>query len=175
MLNNPVTNRPWETVVTRHNIKEDLLLDIKDFQDSFDFYKERGIPYRRGYLLHGPPGTGKSSLIYTIANELQYSICVTSTSRGINDSDLLRQMTMAPKKSILLFEDIDVALPSSKRKKEMKNENREFDHNYLYPGEITMSGLLNALDGISSSSSQLIFMTTNHVRNLDSALIRPGR
>ena len=127
--------------------------------------------------MHGPPGTGKSSLIYSLANELQYSICVANCSGYyINDADLLRQMATAPKKSILLFEDIDVTLPSIKRKKEIKKSKRENDdYHSHYSGSVTLSGILNALDGINSSASHLVFMTTNYITNLDDALIRPGR
>ena len=175
LLNNPTMYRPWDSVATKNNIKEKILEDIKEFQTSENHYKSRGIPYRRGYLLHGPPGTGKSSLIHSLASELQYSLCVVNVSKDITDFDLLRQLATAPKKSILLFEDIDVTLPSDKRKKEMKQRYNEFDNTHRFDGYISMSGLLNALDGISASDSHLVFMTTNHITNLDPALIRPGR
>ena len=42
----------------------------------FKRYVERGIPYRRGYLLHGPPGSGKTSFITALAGELGFDICV---------------------------------------------------------------------------------------------------
>ena len=106
--------------------------------------------------------------------EMQF-VCVANCSRNINDADLLRQMATAPTKSILLFEDIDVALPSNKRKKEIKKLKREGDDYSSFYGDVTLSGLLNALDGINSSASHLVFMTTNHITNLDDALIRPGR
>ena len=175
LLNNPTMYRPWDSVVTKNNIKENIIEDIKEFQTSEEHYRLRGIPYRRGYLLHGPPGTGKSSLIHSLASELKYSLCVVNLSRGVSDFDLLRQLATAPKKSILLFEDIDVTLPSDKRKKETKQRDNEFDNSHRFSGDISLSGLLNALDGISSSDSHLMFMTTNHITNLDPALIRPGR
>ena len=176
LLNNPALQRPWNSVATKNNLKEELLTDIKDFQNSEEHYVARGIPYRRGYLLHGPPGTGKSSLIYSLASELNYSVCVVNLSRDINDFDLFKQMATAPKKSILLFEDVDVAVPSDKRKKEIKQRSNEgVEYSSTYSGSITLSGLLNALDGISSSDSHIVFMTTNIITNLDPALIRPGR
>ena len=174
LLNNPVMHRPWDSVVTKNNIKDELLDDINEFRNSEEHYMTRGIPYRRGYLLHGPPGTGKSSLVYSLASELHYSICVVNLSRQCNDFDILRQMATAPKNSILLFEDVDVALPSDKRKKELKNESEMFLYRSSYE-DITLSGVLNALDGLSASASHLVFMTTNHITRLDPALIRPGR
>lgn len=48
-------------------------------------------------------------------------------------------------------------------------------YTYRYQSMITFSGLLNALDGVASAEERIIFLTTNHVENLDPALIRPGR
>ena len=72
----PKDIRPWKTIVTQNNIKENILNDINEFKDSRQEYKTRGTPYRRGYLLHGPPGTGKSSLVYGLAGQLDVSLCV---------------------------------------------------------------------------------------------------
>lgn len=52
-------------------------------------YAERGIPYRRGYLLYGPPGTGKSSFISALAGHIGYSICMLSLSERTLDDDRL--------------------------------------------------------------------------------------
>jgi mitochondrial chaperone BCS1 len=57
-----------------------LIADAKDFLRSEDWYAERGIPFRRGYLLHGVPGSGKTSLIHAIAGELGLDIYVVSLS-----------------------------------------------------------------------------------------------
>lgn len=54
--------RPWESVVLPENVKEDLLEDAIEFLEGEAFYRERGLPYRRGYLLYGVPGSGKTSL-----------------------------------------------------------------------------------------------------------------
>ena len=55
-------SRPWESVVLPEGIKEAVLVDASDFIEEEKFYRQLGLPYRRGYLLHGPPGSGKSSL-----------------------------------------------------------------------------------------------------------------
>lgn len=72
-----------------------------------------GIPYRRGYLLHGPPGCGKSSFITALAGELEFGICVLNLSeRGLSDDRLNHLLSIAPQNSIILLEDIDAAFTS---------------------------------------------------------------
>jgi mitochondrial chaperone BCS1 len=68
-------------------------------------YYERGVPYRRGYLLYGPPGSGKTSYIYAIASHLDYNICILSLSEeGMSDDRLAHSLSQVPLKSIILLE-----------------------------------------------------------------------
>mmetsp|Transcript_39804 Transcript_39804/g.38353 ORF Transcript_39804/g.38353 Transcript_39804/m.38353 type:complete len:84 (-) Transcript_39804:86-337(-) len=53
--------RPLDSVLLDTNIMDTLVQDIRNFQDSGEWYVEKGVPYRRGYMLYGPPGTGKTS------------------------------------------------------------------------------------------------------------------
>jgi len=177
----PKSKRLWNTIFTQDNIKEDLIDDIKKFQRSSEYYQKRGIPYRRGYLLYGPPGTGKSSLIYALAGELNMSLCVMCLSdKYITDEDFLRRMENTPSNTILLIEDIDVALPSEKRQRYIETQKQrtgdeDKKRKMEYSGQLTLSGVLNGIDGVTTPSGQILFMTTNHRDNLDQALIRPGR
>lgn len=125
-----------------------------------------GIPYRRGYLLHGPPGSGKSSFIQALAGSLEYNICVLNLSeRGLTDDKLNHLLANAPERTLILLEDIDAAFTGRTQSGEAG-----------FSGSVTFSGLLNALDGVASSTSQrIMFLTTNHIEKLDPALIRPGR
>lgn len=69
-----------------------------------------GIPYRRGYLLHGPPGSGKTSFIQALAGKLSYNICVLNLSqRGLMDDKLTHLLMNTPERSIILLEDVDAA------------------------------------------------------------------
>ena len=69
-----------------------------------------GIPYRRGYLLHGPPGSGKSSFIQALAGSLSYDIALLNLSeRGLADDKLIHLLSNAPERSFVLIEDIDAA------------------------------------------------------------------
>jgi chaperone BCS1 len=175
----PKDIRPWKTIVTQNNIKENILNDIKLFMDSEKEYKNRGTPYRRGYLLHGPPGTGKSSLVYALAGKLDVSLCVlTLSDKEMSDEEFMNRLAAVPKNSIILLEDIDVAIPSEKRRSELEVQKRRQEQQGQYnnySGSLTMSGILNGIDGVTTADSQILIMTTNHKENLDSALIRAGR
>lgn len=162
----PRRKRPIESVVLDKGIKEHVVTDVKDFLASNKWYYERGIPYRRGYLLHGPPGSGKSSFIQALAGHLDYNIAMLNLSeRGLTDDRLNFLLTVIPKRTLVLLEDADAAFTNRKQS--------EADG---YRGaNVTFSGLLNALDGVGSAEERILFLTTNHVERLDAALVRPGR
>lgn len=165
----PRKRRPLHSVVLDRGISEMIVKDVKDFIDNPKWYIDRGIPYRRGYLLHGPPGCGKSSFITALAGSLEYGICLLNLSQmGLSDDRLNHLLSAAPQQSIILLEDIDAAFVS----RDLAKENPSA---FQGLGRLTFSGLLNALDGVASAEARIIFMTTNHVARLDKALIRPGR
>jgi len=139
------------------------------------WYHERGIPYRRGYLLHGPPGSGKSSFITALAGQLDYNICILSLNdSGLTDDRLAHALSLAPQQSLILLEDIDAAFASNRVDPFEQGHGRHGGGSGGYAG-VTFSGLLNTLDGVASSEERLLFMTTNHIERLDRALMRPGR
>ncbi|KAI6172304.1 BCS1-like protein [Aphelenchoides besseyi] len=169
-MGNPRRKRPLESVVLAEGVANSIHDDVLEFIKSEKWYNERGIPYRRGYLLHGPPGTGKSSYISALAGHFGYSICTLSLSeRTLDDDRLAYLLNNAPPNCFILLEDIDAAFVSRDL----------FDNSQhrAYEGmtRVTFSGLLNAIDGVASTEERLLFMTTNHIDRLDTALIRPGR
>ncbi|XP_019378208.1 PREDICTED: mitochondrial chaperone BCS1 [Gavialis gangeticus] len=165
----PRRRRPLASVVLDEGIAERIVQDVQEFIASPQWYSDRGIPYRRGYLLYGPPGCGKSSFITALAGELQYSICLLSLSdRSLSDDRLNHLLSAAPQQSIVLLEDVDAAFVS----RDLAAENPTA---YQGMGRLTFSGLLNALDGVASTEARIVFMTTNHADRLDPALVRPGR
>lgn len=162
----PRRKRPLESVVLDEGVKERIVTDVKDFLDSGSWYHDRGIPYRRGYLLYGPPGTGKSSFIQALAGELDYDIAILNLSeRGLTDDRLNHLLTIVPNRTLVLLEDVDAAFANR----------RQTDVDGYRGANVTFSGLLNALDGVASAEERVLFLTTNHVDRLDPALVRPGR
>lgn len=157
--------RPLSTIDFDPLQKANLIKDIEKFLDPEKqaSYKRRGIPYRRGYLFHSPPGTGKSSLSFAIAGHLGLSVMIcTLNEPNMSDSRFATLMQHVPKPSLILLEDIDST-----------GIKREGDV-YSKDG-ITLSGILNALDGITALDGCIVIMTTNHPEVLDPALTRPGR
>jgi chaperone BCS1 len=152
--------------VLDEGVKECIVDDLKAFLETRTWYLDRGIPYRRGYLLYGPPGTGKSSFIQALAGELDFNIAILNVNeRGLTDDRLNHLLTNIPQRTIVLLEDADAAFTNR----------RQADGDGYSGPTVTFSGLLNALDGVGSAEGRIIFLTTNHVERLDEALIRPGR
>lgn len=161
----PRKKRVIDSVILDKGIKENLLKDVREFLKSGLWYHERGIPYRRGYLLYGPPGSGKTSFIQALAGEFDYNIAIMNIGEpNLTDDRLAYLMNNIPEHTILLLEDIDAAF-----------NNRAQSNEKGYVSGVTFSGLLNALDGVASAEEVITFMTTNHPEKLDPALLRPGR
>lgn len=153
------------SVILDSDLSNTLTTDIQKFQESADWYLNKGVPYRRGYLLYGPPGTGKTSFTQAIAGAMKLNICYLNLSGDrIDDDGLNRALNDAPSHSIILLEDIDGIFVE----REAVNPSQE-------GRRVTFSGLLNALDGVRSQEGRILFMTTNHREKLDPALLRPGR
>ena len=193
------TSRPFSTVILNEKVKKELIDDVTDYLDPATrrWYSNRGIPYRRGYLLHGPPGTGKSSLSLALAGFFKMRIYIVSLSSVTASEEILASLfAELPRRCVVLLEDIDSAgLTHTRDDTEIaaalvdapKNKDRKDD---MVPGQVTagvdtttivpaarlsLSGLLNILDGVASQEGRVLIMTTNHIEKLDKALIRPGR
>lgn len=154
--------RRIDSVILAEGIVDRTLGDIRRFEARLEWYHDVGVPYRRGFLLYGPPGNGKTSLVFAIASELDKNIAVISLATpSLTDEGLRASMARMPENSILLIEDLDgVFVQRKAATKDMK---------------LTFSGLLNALDGVATSEGRIMFVTTNFVDRLDPALIRAGR
>jgi chaperone BCS1 len=193
------TSRPFSTVILNEKVKKDLIDDVTDYLNPATrrWYSNRGIPYRRGYLLHGPPGTGKSSLSLALAGFFKMRIYIVSLSSvTANEENLSSLFAELPRRCVVLLEDIDTAglthtregqepatddevaedaAPKKKKKGGSGSAPGAAGTGTSPLGRLSLSGLLNILDGVASQEGRVLIMTTNHIDKLDKALIRPGR
>lgn len=175
-------SRPLSTVVLEQKQKEMFVDDIKDYLEpgTQKWYSDRGIPYRRGYLLHGPPGTGKSSLSFAAAGLLGLKIYVLSlASKTLSDAGLASLFDALPPRCVVLLEDIDtINIAQSRAPTDAATETPKkptTDTSTEVNTRVSLSGLLNVIDGVASPEGRVLILTTNHPEKLDAALIRPGR
>jgi chaperone BCS1 len=175
--------RSIESVALETSKKDALVADITYYltPECERFYANRGYPYRRGFLLYGPPGTGKTSFCLALAGHFNLDLYILSLNNpGISDHRLDALFDDLPQRCILLLEDVDSAgLEREKSKEELKKLSRkEMDFAHRNSGRqttLTLSGLLNCLDGPTSKDGRIVCMTSNAPDSLDPALIRPGR
>jgi chaperone BCS1 len=185
-----------KTVVLDQQQKIQVLVDMNEYLHPATprWYANRGIPLRRGYLFHGPPGTGKTSLSFALAGVFGLDIHVISLLEPtLTEEDLSCLFSSLPRRCVVLLEDIDTAglrRPTDEAPKEddsSKDESKATSNDIkelakvLKKGTedqkkgISLSGLLNAIDGVASHEGRVLIMTTNAPESLDDALIRPGR
>ena len=174
------TPRSLDSVILKPGEKEHLIWDLEKFRASRQRYRRLGVPYHRGYLLYGPPGTGKTSLLSGLAAKFGMSIYAVNLIE-FNDRTLKNAMNDVPENSMILFEDIDCMKAGNRRpeaeewsrKQEAATGNQKTDSTERF--SVTLSGLLNVLDGFHAPENVVFVMTTNKVEELDPALLRPGR
>lgn len=184
--------RDIDTVIFDKKKKQTLLRDINEYLHprTRRWYSSHGIPYRRGYLFSGAPGTGKTSLTAALAGAFGLDIYVLSLlDHGLNENTLVRLLGHVPSRCIVLLEDVDAAglgkRPDAPVSKDKDGDQEQTNSDKVPTSEeaptkptstgISLSGLINAIDGVSSSEGRILIMTTNNPEALDKALIRPGR
>lgn len=158
---NDLPARPVDSVVLRDGQIDGLVDDLARFIAAEQTYADLGVPWHRGYLFHGPAGTGKTSLARTLATRFGFDLYYLPLTDVDRDTNLLNVVSRVRPRAVLLLEDIDVLYGAT--------------HRDEGPKGVTLSGLLNALDGVSTPHGLITIMTTNNLTVLDDALIRPGR
>lgn len=148
-----IPNRSLDKLVLRTGVLERLVASVDDFYSSRDLYISLGIPWHRGILLSGPPGTGKSSLVVALANHFDKNIYFLSLKDLQTDKDLIDAVQGISGAGILLLEDVDAVSQDG----------------------TSIAALLNVLDGSVTPDGLLVVMTTNHPEKLNQTLLRPGR
>ncbi|TVU38863.1 hypothetical protein EJB05_12258, partial [Eragrostis curvula] len=186
----------FDTLAMDPALKQSVIADLDRFLKRRDHYRRIGKAWKRGFLLYGPPGTGKSSLVAAIANYLRFNLYDLDLSEVHANTSLQRLLIGLSDKSILVIEDIDCCFSAASREED-KDQNGVGDGDHITDADsdgvsspapwntmpqqkqhkITLSGLLNFIDGLWSTSGEerIVIFTTNYKERLDPALLRPGR
>lgn len=164
--------RPLSSIFIPESQKQRIVHDIERFYANRDRYTKRGTPWRRGFLLRGLPGTGKTSLIFALASHFEKNVKMINLANVGGDNNLMTAINEAGDNCFIVIEDVDSVGVTHNRETvhdttELKDEQDK--------GTLTLAGILNAIDGISSPEGRVLFFTSNHAELLDPALIRPGR
>lgn len=153
--------RTLESVVLKVGQRERLVDDLATFLAAEDEYNRATQPWHRGYLFHGAPGTGKTSIARALANHFGLPTYYLPLGDLQEDADLMALVGQIEPRSVLLIEDVDVFHAATEREDEDK--------------KVSVAAMLNALDGIWTPHGLITILTTNDKDRLDDALIRPGR
>jgi hypothetical protein len=179
--------RPLSSVVLNKTVKNNVTAAIEKFYADKQWYTENGIPYKLGILLHGNPGCGKTSLVKALASHYNRSIYVININ-AMSDRTLESAISKSEKGSFILIEDFDSSKAVTKRQRVQESVDKANGEEKSDPGKqviidnpmgeyemLSLTGVLNAIDGVSSLHENIIIMTTNDVDKIDPAVLRSGR
>ncbi|XP_042051591.1 AAA-ATPase At3g28580-like [Salvia splendens] len=163
-------------------IKREVVEALLAFSKGEAFYNKIGRAWKRGYHLHGPSETGKSTMIAAMANLLGYYVYDLELTAVKDNTELKKLLIATSSRAVIVIEDIDCSIDlTGQRVKRREKENNQvlmgMEENETKSSKITLSGLLNFIDGLWSAcgGERIIVFMTNYVEKLDSALIRRWR
>ena len=160
--------RSLKQVFVHQEIKDYIVNRIREFQNDRQWYVDNGITYKMNIMLEGPPGTGKTSLVKAVANELKLNICKFEIC-DIEDHEI-RKMLDGLEGRLGLLEDIHSCDALLIKTPQPDDHAKAFTMKSL-----SLTGFLNAIDGIESHDGNILFATTNYIERLDDAVFRRGR
>jgi mitochondrial chaperone BCS1 len=172
------SSRRFDTIFIPKYKKDLLIKRVRDFMESREFYAGVGTPHRLGIIFHGVPGAGKTSTVKALCHHLKYDLYVLELA-GLDNAGLVNAFSTMPERCIVLIEDIDTYDHCSARTPSEASAPQASGNDLVKAVQelngITLSGILNAVDGVMSTDHRILVMTTNHLDKLDSALTRKGR
>uniref|UniRef100_A0A6C0BKW8 AAA+ ATPase domain-containing protein n=1 Tax=viral metagenome TaxID=1070528 RepID=A0A6C0BKW8_9ZZZZ len=166
MITRTIAPRDPSTVILQGNMMDQILEQVNFFSDNRQWYIAHGIPYKLGLMFHGPPGTGKTSMINIIATTLHRDIYYLILDSIDSDDAFITCITAVPDTALLVIEDID------------RMRFIQGDKSYPSSSEssgVTMATFLNVMDGFLSKEGRIVILTANHPEEINPVIVRPGR
>lgn len=152
--------RSLDTIYLDADVKQRIVAQLRQFLASRDLYAQYGVPWKRVHLFSGPPGTGKTSFCFALASQFKQHLAKLTVNPALTASHVEKLFASVPNRCFVLLEDVDSLFVG---REAAGKQNLDF------------STLINALDGVATKQGLVVFLTTNHVEQLDPALLRPGR
>ena len=153
----------WDQLVLDPSVTALLKNDFQSFFQREQWFKKMRLPFRRGYLLHGPPGNGKSTAVramLTSGKLAAYTLRLFDSRTDDEDLERVFEQAINHAPAMILLEDIDRAFPRTGESK----------------GKVSLQQLLNCLDGVATGEGIVTVATANEPTILDPAILRrPGR
>jgi hypothetical protein len=157
-------NYDWDAVVLDPVVAQLVRDDYESFFKRERWFRDHGLPFRRGYLFYGSPGNGKTTVIKVMASHPAVTpLTLDFCHECLNNESLTGFFEMAAQNapSLVIFEDLDRAF---------------IDDDHKKPPQITLQHFLNCLDGIGTEDGVIVVATANDPSRLDAAILkRPGR
>ena len=153
-----IKSTSFDNLILPSDLKREIQEDFGNFFASREMYERHGIPWKRGILLIGPPGNGKTHTVKALINQTKQPCLYVKSFKSCwgTDHDRIRAVFERARKttpSIIVLEDLDSLID---------DENRAF--------------FLNELDGFAANTGVVVLATTNHPEKLDPAILdRPSR
>ncbi len=185
-----VQKRPLDTVIQKPEVINSLSFHIEDVLNNADWYHQRSFPCKKTIVIHGPPGTGKTSLVKAAATHYGLPLYLISLSMNYGDR-LIEQLNSIPRPAIVLAEDVTdckAILADSDsyheitdrmlKKEERKQSSLESIHGEKsddFAVGLTKSELLNLFDGVVPLEGLIFFLSSNYLSRIDPVFLRKGR